>query len=64
MHAQWDKRKYVHVPQPGDFSQAEDEIILHALQRLSAALPERSEADLATRMVLIASGRTRKGIAA
>ena len=47
-------------PKPGAFTLAEDELVLHALQRLAVALPHRTEPELAQRMALMASTRSGK----
>jgi hypothetical protein len=64
MHSQWQTTdRPVWPMKPGAFTQAEDELILHALQRLGSALPSRSEAEIAGRLTLMAQTRTSKGIA-
>jgi len=56
VHSQWENHQFFE-PKPGAFSQAEDEIIVHALNRLATALPERAESQIAQRLALMVSTR-------
>ena len=56
MHTRWQRHQQLET-KPGAFSQAEDEIIVHALDRLALALPTRTEAQIAQRLALMVSTR-------
>ena len=44
-------------PYRGHWSQAEDEFVLHGLERLAAAIPDKSEKEIAERLTMMAMWR-------